>query len=355
MLAIRLPELLVLVTIAGMILSLYYYPEVALAKRIAMGLPSLSVSLYLDLDSVASDTRMQQDGGGSIVIESLKADIDKANRIIENIILPEIKKEFVGERKGIYLNNYAEGVGGYYDIKGSTLTILINKVPPDYGCSTEGCAHRTISVDIPEDLEPHYIKQIGVGIAVTENMGHEGEYDMFVERILAKASNEARLLSSEAANVLEENREKLLLEDDAAIEILLLRQYEDISRVSVLFASLDSDASCAYFCEKPLDVVITTNSNYERLWNASSSTPLEQQQSTITEGMLLECERIGISEQDCSDVATMQSRSKQALLSEQEVEIIEDAQRDITDSMYMVGIGAAIAGVAALVTMWKIK
>jgi hypothetical protein len=320
-----------------------FLPEPALAKRVAMGLPSLSVTLHAGYDEIWSDVIIEDERA----VETLKANVGKVNAIFDTIILPEIRKEF-DERRDIYTGSYVETIGGNYDLKGSRLVILINKVPPDYGCSAESCAHRTVTIGVPAELELSYIRQMGFGIAVTENMGGGGEYDMFVDRVLAKASNEAKTLFSEASNVLQDNRERLL-EDDTAVEILLLRQYEDISRISVLFASLDPEASCADYCKKPLDVVVTSNSYYEQSWNRSQQS--EQKQPTAE--MLQECEEIGIAEQDCDEVSILQSRVHQVPLSEEEREILAEQQNQIGNAMYMIGIGAAIAGIVTFLTLRK--
>lgn len=240
-----------------------------MAKRIPLSYPSLSLGLAAGVDYTTSYVIIEDEQS----LATLKADIaTRVHGIIETIIIPEIKKEF-DEKKNIYSDNYVEIIGGYYDLNESKLDILVTKIPPDYGCDAQSCAHRIVTVDLPAQLRPSQIRQISLGIAVHQNMGPSDdgkEYDMFVDRVLKKASEEAKILSSEAANVLEDNKERLL-EDDTAIGYLSLRQYTDLSRVSVLFGSLQPDASCAIYCQKPIDVVITSNSNYERLWAYESS------------------------------------------------------------------------------------
>jgi hypothetical protein len=283
---------------------------------------------------------------------TLKADIGtKVYEIIKTIFLPEIKKEF-DEKRNIYSNNYVEIVGGFYDLEASKLDILVTKIPPDYGCNTESCAHRTVTIDLPVELRLSQFRQISIGIAVHQNMGpsdDSGEYDMFVDRVLKKASEEAKVLLSEAVNVLEQNKD-MLLEDDAAVEYLLLRQYTDISRVSVLFGSLDLNDSCAPYCSKPLDVVITSNSNYERLWAYESSVRTGEQTEQPTAEMLQECEKTGIEEENCSDAAIL---AEERLTSRAAIdsEAVDRQNGMIANSFTMIGIGAAIAGLIAFVTL----
>lgn len=249
---------------------------------------------------------------------TLKADIGtKAYEIIETIILPEIRNEF-DEKKNIYSNNYVEIIGGYYDLQESKLDILVTKIPPDYGCDNESCAHRAIALDLPAELRLSQIRQMSIGIAVHQNMGSaddSSEYELFVERILRKASSEAKILTSEAANVLEQNKERLF-EEGTGVEYLLLRQYTDISRISVLFANLGPYEDYTYYSKKPLDVVITSNSNYERLWALESSLRTgQQEEQQPTAEMLQECDELGIEESECSEIAILQRyRANQPLI-----------------------------------------
>ncbi|MGI0014828.1 MAG: hypothetical protein ACREBU_15520, partial [Nitrososphaera sp.] len=176
---------------------------------------------------------------------------------LDRIILPEIRKEF-DEKRNIYSDSYVEGISGYYDLDNSKLDILISNVPSEHGCNTEGCAHRRVTAQVPAELKPSNFKQMGFSIAVYQNMTRDLGYDDLVERIMMKATTEAEVLFSEAANVLEHNRERLM-EDGTAIQIILLSQYEDISRISVLFLASEPGVSSE---KKPLDIVIKSNSYY---------------------------------------------------------------------------------------------
>ncbi len=224
------------------------------AKRVPMGHPSLVVHLLAGPDS-RSDFMIVED---EETIQTLKTDVDaKLYGILDRIILPEIRKEF-DEKRNIYSDSYVEGISGYYDLDNSKLDILISNVPPEHGCNTEGCAHRRVTAQVPAELKPSNFKQMGFSIAVYQNMTRDLGYDDLVERIMMKATTEAEVLFSEAANVLEHNRERLM-EDGTAIEIILLSQYEDISRISVLFLASEPGVSSE---KKPLDIVIKSNSYY---------------------------------------------------------------------------------------------
>jgi hypothetical protein len=178
-------------------------------------------------------------------------------------------------------------------------------------------------------------------------MERGGAYEQMVERILIKATTEAKVLFSEGASVLEDNK-NTLLEEGTIVEQLLLRQYEDISRISVLF--LPSELGVASTAKKPLDVVITSNSYYERSWSYNYSSAQSGQQPSPE--MLQACEELGIEEQDCSDRTIAQKRVRDQLpMSDEEIQRIEDQETQINNSMYMIGIGAAIAGVIAFVTL----
>jgi hypothetical protein len=320
-------------------------PEHVFAKRVPMGHPSLFVTLYAGSDP-RFDFVIVEDAN---TIGTLKTDIDtRLYTIFDMIVLPEIRKEFAA-RAGIYSDNYVESIRAYLDMQESRLDILIEKVSGDYGCSDEGCAQRKVSVNIPAELRLSHFNNIGFAIAVYEWMESGGAYEQLVERILMKALKEAKFLFSEGANVLENNRE-LLLEDDTIIEHILLRQYEDISRVSVLF--LPSEIGVASSAKKPIDAVITSNSYYERYWSSSSQERLKEDPSPE---MLQECEKIGIAEQDCSDITILQNRRHQIPLSDEEREIIAEQQNQINNSMYMIGIGAAIAGAVAFLALRRRK
>lgn len=313
-------------------------PQAATAKRVPMGHPSLAVSLAPGPDPNFDFIIVDDEE----TIETLEADTDtRLYAIFDTIILPEIRKSF-DERRGVLSDSYVEDVSGSYEQNYSRLDILISKVPPEYGCTTESCAHRVVTVDLPPELGLSHIGQVLFSIAVYENMGSGAEYDQLVDRIIAKASGEAGVLFSEAANVLEDNKQALL-EDGTAIERMLLRQYEDISRISVLFLQSEPGVSS----DKPLDVVITSNSYYER----SRSYYEQSWEEELTPEILQECAELGIDETECSEVAILQARRHQLPTDNDSTEQGNAA----VDSIALIGIGAAGAGIAAIVAIRKLR
>jgi hypothetical protein len=321
-------------------------PQYVSAKRAPMGHPSLFVTLYASSDPFIQYVIVEDEE----TIKKLKNDIDeKLYRLFDMIILPEIRKE-LDQKRNIYSDSYVESIWGYYDFNDSMLDILIAKVPPKYDCNTESCAHRVLAVETPAELRLSHFHHLAFSIAVYEDMGRDGEYDHMSELIAMKASTEAKVLFSEAAKVIEDNKE-VLLEGGTAIEHILLRQYEDISRVSVLFLPFEPSVSSS---KKPLDIVITSNSHYERSGAYNYSSQQSEQQPSPEK--LQECEDLGIDEQDCTDEAIAQKRVRHQLpLSDEERQRIEDQQIQINNSMYMIGIGAASAGVIAFMTLRKRK
>jgi hypothetical protein len=334
---------LFMLLVLAIFLIIPFTEQTAIAKRVPMGHPSLSVNLVEGPDPRFDFIIIEDEK----TIESLKNDVDaRLYGIFDMIILPEIRKTF-DERRDIYSDNYVEGIWGQYDLNESKLSILIGKVPEEYGCNTDYCAHRIVTVDALANLKPANFRQVGFSIAVYESMERGGAYEQMVERILIKATTEAKVLFSEGASVLEDNK-NTLLEEGTIVEQLLLRQYEDISRISVLF--LPSELGVASTAKKPLDVVITSNSYYERSWSYNYSSAQSGQQPSPE--MLQACEELGIEEQDCSDRTIAQKRVRDQLpMSDEEIQRIEDQETQINNSMYMIGIGAAIAGVIAFVTL----
>lgn len=317
-------------------------PENVLGKRVPMGHPSLFVTLY-----VGSDPRFDFVIVDNVnTVETLKIDIDqKLYGIFDMVVLPEIRKEFA-ERANIYSDSYVASIRAYLDVRESTLDILIEKIPGDYGCSEESCAHRKVSVNLPTELIPSHFNNIGFSIAVFETMESGGIYDQLVERIAMKTLAEAKFLFSEGANVLDANKH-ILLENGTIIEHILLRQYEDISRISVLF--LPSEIGVASSAKKPIDVVVTSNSYYERYW---SSSPQQQSQEEPSAEVLRECEQRGIEIDDCSETAILQSIPRQPALDKDAIE----HQNDLMNSSFaLISIGAVAAGVAAMIVIKKLK
>lgn len=316
-------------------------PEHVLAKRVPMGHPSLFVTLY-----VGSDPRFDfviVDDANTVGM--LKADIERLYGIFDMIVLPEIRNEFA-ERANIYSDSYVESIRAYLDVKESTLDILIEKIPEDYGCNDESCAHRKVSVSLPAELRPSHFNNIGFSIAVYERMDSGGAYGQFVERIAMKALTEAKFLFSEGVDVLEANKETLLEEQGTMIEHILLRQYEDISRITVLF--LPSEVGVASSAKEPIDVVVTSNSYYERYWSSSQ----QQSQEKPSTEVLQECEERGIEINDCSEIAILQSITRQPALDK---DAIEQQNNAIESSFALIGIGAAAAGLTAIMVLKKLK
>lgn len=311
-----------------------FLSQAALAKRVPMGHPSLTLSLTPGSDPRFDFIVMDSEE----TIETLKDDVNaRLYGIASTIILPEIRKSFE-EKRNILSDSYVEHVSGYYDLSSSMLDILISKVPPDYDCNTESCAHRFAEIDVPSDLELSHIRKIYFSIAVFENMDRDSGYNQMVDLTIRKASVEAEVMLTEIANVLEENKEALL-NDGTAVERILLRQYEDISRISVIFRQSEPGVN-----KKPLDVVITSNSYYERSWTYYLTGSSDDQ---LTTEMLDECERAGIDEADCSEIAILQARRNQLPKSD---DAIDQNNSFVADSIAWIGIGAAGAGIAAIIS-----
>jgi hypothetical protein len=323
------------------LIALTLIPEHVLAKRVPTGHPSLFVTLYAGTDA-RFDFVIVEDAN---TLEELKADIDqRLYGIFDMTVLPEIRREFA-QRASIYSDSYVESIRAYLDVSQSTLDILVEKIPDDYGCSEESCAHRKVSVNLPAELRPSHFNNIGFSIAVYEQMDSGGAYDQLVERMAMKALTEAKFLFSEGANVLEANREALI--EGGTIEHILLRQYEDISRISVLF--MPSELGVASSAEEPIDVVITSNSYYQRFWSSSSQQQLQEEPGPE---MLQECEERGMEAEDCSESAIIQSIRPEPALEKDE---IEQQNGVIESSLALIGIGAVAAGLTAVIAIKKLK
>lgn len=227
----------------------------AWAKNLPMGHPSLILQLRAGDDARFDYFVVDEDS-----FKALKDDIGtKLYSIIETIVLPEIKKQF-DEREEIYSNGYIEYVSVNYQADESRLEILIAKQPEDYGCDTEGCAARIVNVGIPAELMLSQVRQIGMFIAVYETPSQQ-----LVDKIQTKALSEARILLSEASGIIEEKKEELLA-DRTPVESFYLRQYEDISRVTILFSPNEPGGPA----KEPIDVVDTSNSYYKRTSSSSA-------------------------------------------------------------------------------------
>lgn len=74
-----------------------------------------------------------------------------------------------------------------------------------------------------------------------------------------------------------------------------------------------------------------------------------------TPEMLDECSELGIAPENCNEMEIFKKRPRQVPLSEEEIKRIQNQQSQINNSMFMIGIGAAVAGAIAFVTLWKRK
>lgn len=76
----------------------------------------------------------------------------------------------------------------------------------------------------------------------------------------------------------------------------------------------------------------------------------------VTPEMLEECKDTGITSENCNEREILAKRTDGRLpIPEEERKRIEDQQNQINASMYMIGIGVAIAGAIAFVTLWRRK
>ena len=258
------------------VIDSYALTQSVWGKDVPMGHPSLSISLRAGPDS-RFDFFLADENS----IEKLRDEMTKLYATIDTIVLPEIKKQF-DEKKGIYYDGYIEYVSISYDTKESNLVIFISKQPGEYGCSTEGCALEKIDVVVPPELELSEIRQVGMFIGVYDTAS-----EPLVERIQTKTSAEARILLTEASDVLKENKDKLLA-DGTPIESFFLRQYEDISRTTVMFSPFEPGGPA----KQPIDVVDASNTYYKKansgvLQNESSPNSAEEWNTAYVVGRFL--------------------------------------------------------------------
>ena len=234
--------------------------QTAWAKNLPMGHPSLILQLRAGDDS-RFDFFIPDEESMNVL------DDEVANRvggIIERFVLPEIKKQF-DEKNDVYSDGYIEYISVNYRVDQSRLEILIAKQPEDYGCDTEGCHVMTAIVDVPAELKLSQIGQVSMFIAVYETPDTQ-----LVDRIQSKALTEARMLLSAASDVIQEKKSELIA-DQTPIEWFFLRQYEDISRVTLLFTPFEPGG----LAKEPIDVVDTSNTYYDRVYSDSNSTALK--------------------------------------------------------------------------------
>lgn len=76
-----------------------------------------------------------------------------------------------------------------------------------------------------------------------------------------------------------------------------------------------------------------------------------------TPEMLQECKELGIAAESCNEAEILKNRrtGDKFLISGEERRLMEEQQNQINNAMYMIGIGAAIAGTIAFVTLWRRK
>jgi hypothetical protein len=437
--------------------------QIVWAKSLPMGHPSLSIILSAGDDPRFDFLILDEDS-----IEGLRDEVNnKMYAILERILLPEVRKQF-NEKWEVYANGYIEYVSLNYRVEESSLEIFIAKQPEDYKCDTQGCTVRNVKVEVPADLRLSQIRQVSMFIAVYETPLDQ----QLAERILAKGLNEARFLLSEASSILEDKTEELL-SDNIPVERFFLRQYEDISRVTILFSPYEPGDPA----KQPIDIVSTENTYYKQayyralgepelstleIW--SGETPIQTNHSNATIGgricpepftspgrapvfdpetnaimdpgsavqityfiaspdgmeeerselldsskelcseginksfvldkegiwsvyatatwitlnnytradstreiesnaiilavasdQVQKCGSLGIRPEECDEVEIMRTEPHQIALSDEEMDRIRDTENQINNSMYIIGIGAAIAGTIAFITLRKRK
>lgn len=238
--------------------------QTAWAKNLPMGHPSLILQLSAGDDPRFDIFILDEDS-----ISTLNDEIaNKLYRIIETILLPEIKKQF-DEKKEVYSSGYLEYISVNYRVDESRLEILIAKQPEEYGCDTEGCHVGIAEVAVPSELRLSQIRKVSMFIALYETPDR-----LLVDRIQTKASGEAKILLSAASSVLTEKKDELL-SDRTPIESFYLRQYEDISRVTIMFSPSEPGGPA----KEPIDVVDTSNTYYKMARSAASDHQFEIQVS----------------------------------------------------------------------------
>ena len=227
----------------------------AWAKNLPMGHPSLSLSL-----SAGKDLRFDYFILSEESLEELRDDMtNKLYAIIETIVLPEIQKQF-DEKKDVYTNGYVEYISVNYDVDDARLEILIAKQPEEYGCDTEGCHVRIVDANVPGELRLSQIHRVGMFVAVYETPDRQ-----LIDRLYTKALSEAKILLSETSDALKEKKDQFLT-DNTPIERFFLRQYEDISRVTIFFTPFKPGDPAG----EPVDIVDTSNTYYKRAYSGVS-------------------------------------------------------------------------------------
>ncbi len=98
-----------------------------------------------------------------------------------------------------------------------------------------------------------------------------------------------------------------------------------------------------------------TNTETTSLTIIAFDSSLLEPKTPLTMEQLKECMELGIEEQDCADAAIVQKRIHKIPVSNEERPKIVEQQNQINNSMYMVGIGAAIASIIAFITLRRRK
>lgn len=98
-----------------------------------------------------------------------------------------------------------------------------------------------------------------------------------------------------------------------------------------------------------------TNYNVWRYYNLIGDAP-DAYGSPLSPSQIEDCRKLGIELSVCSDAAILaRQRIHVPVISDEEQRIMQDQQNAINSSMYMIGIGAAVAGVVAFITLRRIR
>lgn len=81
----------------------------------------------------------------------------------------------------------------------------------------------------------------------------------------------------------------------------------------------------------------------------AADAPSGVQTKTPTTEQLLECSKLGIDEEDCTEIAILQKHQRQT----DAKKTIEEQKIQVNNAIYIIGIGAVIAGVFAFITLRK--
>jgi len=99
-------------------------------------------------------------------------------------------------------------------------------------------------------------------------------------------------------------------------------------------------------------IILAVSSNQVQDCASVGTTPEEcDEDIVIRTEQLEECNKLGIDGEDCTDISILQRSQQQT----NERKAIEETKIQVNNAMYMIGIGAAIAGVFAFITLRKTK